>query len=61
MIAEQPALLEDIMLTKEYSEEGAYQVRLCRDGKWQTVIVDDCFPCYKNNELVFSKVSCCME
>ena len=56
VIAEQPALLQDILLTKEYSTEGAYQVRLCRDGKWQTVLVDDCFPCYKNRELVFSKV-----
>lgn len=56
VIAEQPTLLEDIMLTQTYSEEGAYQVRLCKDGKWQTVLVDDCFPCYKNNQLVFSKV-----
>ena len=56
MIAERPKLLEDIMLTSNYSEEGAYQVRLCKDGNWQTVLVDDCFPCYKNKELVFSKV-----
>ncbi len=56
MIAEQPRLLEDIMLTSKYSEEGAYQVRLCKDGRWETVLVDDCLPCYKNNQLVFSKV-----
>ena len=59
MIAEQPTLLRDIMLTSSYSKEGAYQVRLCKDGKWQTVLVDDCFPCYKNNQLVFSKVGLC--
>ena len=37
---------------------GAYQVRLCRDGKWEVVVIDDCFPCLETGELVFSKVEC---
>ena len=58
MIAECPKLIEDIMLTKEYSPKvGAYQVRLCKDGKWEVVVIDGCLPVYKNGELVFSKVS----
>ena len=58
VIAECPKLIEDIMLTKEYSPKvGAYQVRLCKDGKWEVVVIDDCLPVYKNGELVFSKVS----
>ena len=58
MIANVPELIEDIMVTKEYSQQvGAYQVRLCKDGVWQTILVDDWLPCYDNGELVFSKVS----
>jgi len=56
VIAEQPELIKNIVLTKKYCPvEGAYQVRLCKDGQWEVVLVDDCFPCFKSNELVFSK------
>jgi calpain-15 len=56
VIAEQPQLIEDILITKQYCPElGAYQVRLCRDGRWEVVVVDDCFPCLNTGELVFSK------
>jgi hypothetical protein len=57
VIAEQPQLIEDILITKQYCPEvGAYQVRLCRDGRWEVVVVDNCFPCLNTGELVFSKV-----
>ena len=58
VIANVPELIEDIMVTKDYSHQvGAYQVRLCKDGVWQSILVDDWLPCYKNGKLVFSKVS----
>ncbi|KHJ84662.1 calpain family cysteine protease, partial [Oesophagostomum dentatum] len=45
LIAERPDVLERILLTKEYSHFGVYQVRLCIDGQWKIVLVDDFFPC----------------
>ena len=58
VIPEYPDLIADIMLTKNYDPNvGAYQVQLCKDGKWEVVVIDDCLPVYKSGELVFSKVS----
>lgn len=52
VIAEQPELLRKIIITKDYCPEGCYQVRLCHNGEWKIVILDDMFPCDKNNCLL---------
>uniref|UniRef100_F1KW88 Calpain-D n=1 Tax=Ascaris suum TaxID=6253 RepID=F1KW88_ASCSU len=46
VIAERPDILEQIVLTKVYNPFGIYQIRLCVDGRWQVVVVDDFFPCH---------------
>merc|ERR1711988_1847790 len=45
--AEQPELIRKMFLvaTDSVNPNAAYQLRLCRDGRWQTVLVDDVFPC----------------
>ena len=54
ILAERPALLERIFLTKDYNEAGLYQLRLCHNGEWQTLVLDDYFPCYPNGGPIFS-------
>ncbi|CAF2630577.1 unnamed protein product [Rotaria sp. Silwood2] len=55
LISEQPRLLKHILLTKDYNKEGVYLVRICHNGLWKTIIVDDFFPCTKHNHLVFTQ------
>lgn len=55
LISERPKMLEDILLTKKVNKEGVYLVRICHNGLWKTIIVDDCFPCTNENTFAFSQ------
>ena len=57
VIIEKPEMLRRIIITKDYCPQGCYQVRLCLNGEWQTVIVDDLFPCDSNGCLIYSQAS----
>ncbi|CAJ0586379.1 unnamed protein product, partial [Mesorhabditis spiculigera] len=49
ILAERPDILEHIIITKEYNPIGVYQIRVCVDGEWRIITVDDFFPCRPEN------------
>ncbi|KAL5267544.1 hypothetical protein ACHWQZ_G004545 [Mnemiopsis leidyi] len=55
VLADRPSLIEKIFLNKCVSTEGVYEVRLCKDGQWTNVLVDDYFPCSPNKKLTFAQ------
>jgi len=55
VLAERPALIERLFITKEANEYGIYRVKFCKNGEWVTVTVDDFFPCYPLGEPIFAK------
>ncbi len=54
-LAERPALLERLFITKELNEYGIYRVKICKNGEWVTVTVDDYFPCYPLGAPIFAR------
>ncbi|KAH3841104.1 hypothetical protein DPMN_114561 [Dreissena polymorpha] len=55
VLAEQPEFIHKIIPTKEYCQEGIYQVRLYKNGEQQIVLVDDVLPCDMHSRLIFSQ------
>jgi calpain-15 len=55
LVAERPRILGHILLTQTVNNEGIYLVRICHNGLWKTIMVDDCFPCTNQKQLVFSQ------
>lgn len=56
-LAERPALVRRLFITKEYNEEGVYKVKICKNGEWMVVTVDDYIPCYYNGGPLFSRAN----
>ncbi|CAF1201379.1 unnamed protein product [Rotaria sp. Silwood1] len=57
LITERPQMLQHILLTKNVNQEGVYVVRICHNGIWKAVLLDECFPCTIDNRLVYSRAA----
>lgn len=54
VLVEKPALLDRLLATQELSPYGIYRIRLYRDGKLTSMVIDDYFPCNSRRLLVYS-------
>lgn len=48
-LAENPQRLMNLFGSQIYNENGFYYVRICQDGVWRYVIIDDFIPVNENN------------
>jgi len=58
VLADRPELLRKLFPGGgEISRSGAYPVRLCLDGEWRVIVVDDMMPCTRYGTLAFSQAA----
>ena len=56
-LAEMPNLVERLFITQKYNEEGLYRIKVCKNGEWMEVTVDDYFPCTAEGGPIFSRAN----
>lgn len=57
-LAEHPDRIKKIFITDEINTTGIYGIRLCLDGEWKEIVIDDYFPCdHKKSVPCFSTSS----
>ena len=48
-----PSLLTKVIVSKDYNPQGMYQVQLYVDGAFQTITIDDYFPCIRGTNVYY--------
>jgi calpain-15 len=54
-LTERPGLIERLFVTKDITKSGIYRVKLCKNGEWVSITIDDYFPCYPMGAPVFCR------
>ena len=49
MISEKPERIRKLFLNERQNSFGIYGMRICKNGEWKEVVVDDFIPCHKGN------------
>ena len=44
-LTEKYNLIKRLFITNIYNENGLYKIKLCHNGQWKNIIIDDYFPC----------------
>ncbi|KAK5638894.1 hypothetical protein RI129_013189 [Pyrocoelia pectoralis] len=57
VLVERKELIGTVLLTHQLCPQGVYQVRLCKDGHWTTVLIDDFVPCDKWGQLLYCEAT----
>ena len=55
LIAQRPNLLHHLLLTQKVNSAGVYLLRICHNGLWKIVVIDDTFPSSNGLDLVFTQ------
>ena len=56
VLSEKPQRIKNLFLSDKQNRFGIYGMRICKNGEWKEVVVDDYIPCYKGDP-AFSKAN----
>jgi calpain-15 len=54
-LAERPGLVEKLFVTKEYKQNGAYRMKINKNGVWHELTIDDYMPCKLDGAPIFTR------
>lgn len=54
-LAERPNLVERLFLTKEFKPNGAYRMKINKNGVWNELTIDDYMPCQLDGPPLFTR------
>ncbi len=54
-LAERPALVHNLFVTKEYKPNGAYRMKVNKSGVWMETTIDDYMPCALDGPPLFTR------